>query len=263
MSQDVWSIKDEGTVPVGGPVTALEVGLVGGRVDVVAGDGPGARVEVHDVHGHPVEVSSKNGKLKVGYRGSFVAHLGQRGRDRADVQITVPADVAVNLGVVKADGLVAGIRGKIKASTVSGPVVVDQCEGELEVSTVSGEMVVRDHTGDVKASSVSGPLTVSGAVPVLEASTVSGDLLADLTVAPRTATLSGVSADVTLRVPDADELALRLNAATGRVVVDGAEHTDVRHKGVVLDRRAGGDSKATINTVSGAVTVLSGRTADA
>ncbi len=261
-----WTVAEPATIDLDDTVDALEVTLVRGRVDVVAGDGPGSRVEVHTLTGRPLEVDVSGRTLRVGYRNVGFAGFADKFRlfrsdESADVQITVPADVALKLAAVKADGLVAGLRGTAKVSTVSGPVVVDQCTGQLTVSTVSGELVVRDHTGDVETSSVSGAVTVAGDVPGIKASTVSGDLTLDLTSTPRSAKISAVSGDVVLRAPQVDRLTLKLSAAAGRVTVDGVEQPDRHHKGVVLtaSRPLG---TAVVSAVSGDLTVLERRAPD-
>lgn len=261
-----WTVAQPTVVDIDQSVTRLEATLVRGRIDIVAAEGPGtpgsrgARVEVHALTGRPLEVSLAGSTLKVGYPtfsvGAFVDKLRSFHADEsADVQITVPADVALKLAVIAGDGLVAGLRGEAKVSTVTGPVVVDQCTGDLKLSTVSGEGIVRDHTGDVVASTVSGPLTVSGEVAQAKVSTVSGDLTLDLVAAPHEAKVSSVSGDVVVRTPDVDRLRMRLSAASGRVLVAGVEHHDPRHKGISLDV---GDPVGTLvlSAVSGDLTVL-------
>jgi hypothetical protein len=255
-----WTVSAPQVIEVEQPVNRLEATLVAGRIDVVAHEGPGARVEVHAVDGRPLEVSTEGGTLTVGYRNLAPGGLrtklrGWRADESADVQITVPADVALQLSVVKGDGLVAGLRGVAKVSTVSGPLVIDQCVGTLKASTVSGELVVRDFEGDLVASTVSGAVTVSGTTPKLTVSGVSGDLTADLAVAPRSAKISSVAGDVVLRTPDVDRLQLKLSSAGGRVTVDGVERTDPHHKGVVVDVPDGVGS-AVVSVVSGELTIL-------
>ncbi len=90
---------------------ALRVQLVGGRVDVVAHDEPGARLEVHDVDGRPLEVQLDDGELRVGYTftlGGWEGWLEKfknfRDRDRADVSIAVPRSAVARVGTVSADG---------------------------------------------------------------------------------------------------------------------------------------------------------------
>jgi hypothetical protein len=255
-----WTVAEPTTLEIADALDALEVTLVRGRVDIVAGDGPGARVEVHALTGRPLEVDVSGATLKVGYRNVGFSGFADKFRlfrsdESADVQITVPADVALKLAVVKADGLVAGLRGAAKVSTVSGPVVVDQCTGRLVVSTVSGELVVRDHTGDVESSSVSGTATLAGDIPEVTASTVSGDVTLDLTTTPRVAKISAVSGDVVLRAPEVHRLTLKLSAASGRVTVDGVAYTDPRHKGLVVPG-AEPLGAVTVSVVSGDLTVL-------
>ena len=258
-----WTVAEPAMIDITEALDALEVTLVRGRVDIVAGDGPGARVEVHALTGRPLEVDVSGRTLKVGYRNVGFAGFSEKFRlfrsdESADVQITVPADVALKLAVVKADGLVAGLRGTAKVSTVNGPVVVDQCTGPLKVSTVSGELVVRDHTGDVESSSVSGGVTLAGDLPQITASTVSGDVTLDLTTAPRSAKISAVSGDVVLRAPEVHRLTLKLSAASGRVTVDGVAYADSRHKGVVVPASESLGT-ATVSVVSGDLTVLERR----
>lgn len=263
MSTRRWTVDAPTVVDVDDHVTRLEAILVRGRIDIVAHDGPTSRVEVHAVHGRPLEVSVQGSTLKVGYPNFSVAGFLDKVRsfrsdESADVQITVPADVALRLAVVKGDGLVAGLRGDAKVSTVSGPVVVDQCRGDLKASTVSGALVVRDHVGDLVASTVSGSMTVSGEIPEAKISSVSGDLAIDLVAAPREAKVSSVSGDVVLRAPDVDRLRLRLSAASGHVVVDGVEHHDPRHKGISIEA-TDPLGTATVSVVSGDLTVLARR----
>src|SRR5690606_6337483 len=119
-------------------VRALRVGLVGGRVDVVAHDDDTAttRLEVHDVAGRPLEVSLVDGELKVGYGHtlggweSFLDRLRNfSDQDSAAVHIAVPRDIRVRLGTVAAEGLLAGMRQDAQVSTVSGTVDVDSTLG--------------------------------------------------------------------------------------------------------------------------------------
>src|SRR5690554_1951506 len=136
-------------------VRAVRVGLVGGRVDVVAheDDSRSARVEVHDVSGRPLEVSLVDGELKVGYGhtlGGWESFLDKMrnfsDKDSASVHLAVPRDVKVRLGTVGAEGLLAGVREDAQVSTVSGALVTDHTLGALTAKAVSGEITVRDHS---------------------------------------------------------------------------------------------------------------------
>src|SRR6478752_1820538 len=67
MASESWVVAGPQIIEIE-KITSLRVQLVAGRVDVVAHDGPGARIEVHDVDGRPLEVSLADGELWVGYQ---------------------------------------------------------------------------------------------------------------------------------------------------------------------------------------------------
>ena len=169
-SQESWVVSGPQVIDVD-EVRSLRVQLVGGRVDVVVHDEPGARIEVHSVDGRPLEVSLIDGELRVGYsftlggwEGFLEKFLNFRDKDRADVSIAVPRDLPTKVGTVSADGLLAGVEAQASVSTVSGSLVVDGTRGRLSANTVSGEVVVRDHSGDLTLNTVSGDLAASGAL---------------------------------------------------------------------------------------------------
>src|SRR6188768_2102160 len=125
MAEESWVVSGPQVIEVD-EVRSLRVQLVAGRVDVVTHDEPGARVEVHDVDGRPLEVSLSDGELRVGYQftlGGWDGFLEKfrnfRGKDKADVHIAVPRGVHAKVGTVSADGLLAGIAEDASVSTVS------------------------------------------------------------------------------------------------------------------------------------------------
>ncbi|GIJ00178.1 putative adhesin [Sediminihabitans luteus] len=274
MTTETWTVTGPQTIDLPAdagdslhaPLARLEVGLVRGRVDVVTHDEPGIRVEVHAVDGRPLEVSLKNdGTVKVGYaflglEGFLDRFRSFRARDSADVHVAVPANVAVKVGVVQAEGLLSGVREGASVSTVSGSVVVDGTAGHLRLNSVSGEVTVRDHDGEVVANTVSGELTVTGALPSVSVSTVSADATVDSSVTPRQLKVSSVSGDVLARVPAPDLLAQTVHTVSGRVLVDGVEHTARRgaQSSVVVPATGKDAGQISVNTVSGSVTVLRG-----
>src|SRR4051795_8061996 len=166
MSDEEWLVEGPKTIDVEG-VDRIKVGLIGGQVDVVAHDEPGARVEVHSVSGRPLRIAVKDGRLEIDHPqlrwDDWLASMRAfNSSARADVSVLVPRDVAVKLGVVSASALVSGVRGAAVLSTVSGELVADALVGDLQLNAVSGEMSVRDHDGAVAAHTVSGGVTASG-----------------------------------------------------------------------------------------------------
>ena len=262
MSTESWVVTAPQVIEIEA-VDALRVGLVRGHVDVVARDEPGARIEVHAVDGRPLEVSLADGKLRVGYHStllgweSFLDDLRNfRDLDTADVHIAVSRDVAVKLGTVSADGLLAGVRQGAYVSTVSGSLVTDDTSGVLVANTVSGEICVRDHAGDLRLNSVSGDLTASGRFARVAASTVSGPVTLDVTSESCAIAASSIAGDVTVRLPAGRGVSLEARSVSGRVVVDGREHKGVAPGQVKIDLPADGSCTITAKTVSGHLTVL-------
>lgn len=263
-SQESWVVSGPQVIDVD-EVRSLRVQLVGGRVDVVVHDEPGARIEVHSVDGRPLEVSLIDGELRVGYsftlggwEGFLEKFLNFRDKDRADVSIAVPRDLPTKVGTVSADGLLAGVEAQASVSTVSGSLVVDGTRGRLSANTVSGEVVVRDHSGDLTLNTVSGDLAASGALARVQANSVSGALALDVTSGTSSIEATSVSGDVTVRVPRGEGVHVQANAVTGRLVVDGQDHTGGM-PGHRVDIRTGeGNSHLSATTVSGHVTLLRG-----
>lgn len=251
-------------------IRALRVGLVGGRVDVVAHDEDAAtaRVEVHDVSGRPLEVSLERGELKVGYGHtlggweSFLDRLRNfSDQDAASVHIAVPRDVRVRLGTVAAEGLLAGMREDAQVSTVSGTVDTDGTLGALAARTVSGEIAVRDHDGDLTLSTVSGDLTASGSLSRITTNSVSGAVTLDLTARTSSISAKTVSGDVTIRLPRDAGVAVEAKSVSGRIVVDGHDRTSGRPGRTNLDERTGGQGcYITLSSVSGHLTILRSET---
>jgi len=265
MASESWVVAGPQIIEIE-KITSVRVQLVGGRVDVVAHDGPGARIEVHDVDGRPLEVSLADGELRVGYQftlGGWDGFLERfrnfRGKDRADVHIAVPRHVATKLGTVSAEGLLAGISEDSSVSTVTGSLVVDGTRGRLAAKTVSGEIVVRDHAGDLRLNSVSGELAASGRLSLVQANTVSGALTLDVTAGTSSVTASTVSGDVTVRLPQGHGVQVKAQSVSGRIVIDGEDYKGSGPGQRKVDLRTGdGECFVQASTVSGHVTVLRG-----
>ena len=260
---------------VGGPqiievdaIAALRVQVVGGRVDVVVHDDPtetGARIEVHEVDGRPLEISLSDGELRVGYSftlGGWDGFLDTfryfRERDSADVHIAVPRAVAVRLGTVSAEGLLFGVRNDASVSTVSGSLVTDSTSGALVANAISGEIVVRAHAGDLRLTSVAGDLTASGDLTRVHANTVGGAVTLDVTSLTSAITASTVAGDVTVRLSHGRGVDLEARSVSGRVVIDGQEHkgATVGQVKVSQPSSGGGTCYVVCSSVTGHVTVL-------
>jgi DUF4097 and DUF4098 domain-containing protein YvlB len=249
MAHEKWLVDGPKVIDVG-VVHALKVSLIGGKVDIVGHDEPGARVEVHSVSGKELKVSLDGDKLEIDHPqlswDNFLEVFSSfRGSAKADVSIMVPRSVALTLGVVSASALVSGLTTDATVSTVSGDVVIDGLTGTLQLNGVSGEASVSDHSG------------ASGGISVFTAESVSGDVLADVTGVPDEVRISTVSGAVTTRLAPGVAAQYRINTAAGRLQLDNEQITGVHGSysstyGTLdqhwLDFRA--------NTVSGNISVL-------
>ncbi len=266
MPTESWVVAGPQVIEVE-DVRALRVGLVGGRVDVVAHEDPherGARLEVHEVDGRPLEVTLTDGELRVGYsftlggwEGFVEKFRNFQDKDRADVHVAVPRDVLAKVGTVSADGLVAGLRQDASVSTVSGSVVVDDLRGRLTTHSVSGEVVVRALDGDLRFNTVSGELSASGDLTLAQGNSVSGDVSLDVGAGTSSITVTTVSGDLTVRVPEGAGLRVRAQSVSGRLVVDGHEHkgSGPGQRSVDVGQGDGG-AFVSATTVTGHVTIL-------
>jgi DUF4097 and DUF4098 domain-containing protein YvlB len=267
MSEE-WRVDGPRVIDVGGEgerVQQLKVRIVGGRVDVVThDDSPTARVEVSEVHGTPVRVRWDGGTLKVtqstdsesGFLDRIRSNVEGFDRNKVVLSISVPTDTATSVSTVSAAGLVAGVRGRVKANTVSGTFTLDDIVGNTDINTVSGDVECNQVRGHLRVNAVSGSLTAQRCeLPTVGIHTVSGDVALDLTNETSAINSNSVSGDITVRAPH-DGYSVKANTASGQVVVDGRELRRGPHaRGGELTE---GDATMQIhaNSVSGNIVVL-------
>lgn len=237
MAQDKWLIQPGETKIIDVElVRSLKVGLLGGQIDVIGHDEPGARVEVHSVGGRDLKISLDGDHLEIDHPqlrwDNFIeVFQSMRSNAKADVSVLVPRDVALKLGIVSASALISGLRTDAKLSTVSGDIVIDGVEGNLELNSVSGEVSARDHRGRVTARTVSGDVTVSGDIPKFSSDGVSGNVMVDITATVDEISTNSVSGDVTIRIPDTLGARYRVNTVSGRLQLDNALVSSMPGKG--------------------------------
>ena len=267
MATESWVVTGPQVIEID-EVAALRVQVVRGRVDVVAHADPaqrGVRLEVHAVVGRPLEVSLAEGELRVGYAytlggwDSFIDSFRAFGDSvSADVHIAVPRDLAVRLGTVGAESLLAGVEQDASVATVSGGVVTDGTRGALSARSVSGDVVVRGHAGDLRFTSVNGDLTAAGDLTRVLANTVAGEVSVDVPTESASLSLTTVSGHATVRLPPGRGLRVEARSVAGRVVVDGRRHSGSGPHQTNVDLPGEGSCFISCSTVSGHLTVLRG-----
>jgi DUF4097 and DUF4098 domain-containing protein YvlB len=261
VAQEKWLVDGEKVIDID-MIRKLKVGLIAGQVNIIGHDEPGARVEVHSVHGRELKITIDGDTLEIDHPqlrwDNFIdVFRSFSGSARADLSITVPRDVALKFGVVSASALISGLTEDASISTVSGDVVIDNIYGDLQLNGVSGEIAVRNHYGNIHAHTISGDVTVSGEIMKFTADTVSGDVFADITGVPDEVRVNTVSGSVTTRLAADVPAQYKINTVSGRLQLDQSEITGVRGgytgKYGTLDKHW---LEFKANTVSGNISVL-------
>ncbi|MFE3472083.1 hypothetical protein AAGT00_25960 [Streptomyces cavourensis] len=211
------------------PVTALQVRVVGGTVNVVGTDEPGARLEVSAVEGPPLLVTYEDGRLTVAYEDlpwqDLLRWLDPGGRRRsAVVSLTVPAAASVEVGVVGAGAVVSGIEGRTDVRGITGDITLVGLSGTVRGDSVSGSLEAQGVTGDLRFHSVAGDLTVvDGAGASVRAESISGDMVLDVEPSaaasdrPTDIRLTTVSGEIAIRLPHPADARVEANTASGAV----------------------------------------------
>ncbi|WP_374315172.1 DUF4097 domain-containing protein [Microbacterium sp.] len=235
-------------------VRSLKVGLIGGQIDVIAHDEPGARIEVHGVTVKDLRIEVVGDAVEIDHPQLRWDNFLEVFRNftasgpKAEISVAVPRSVALNLGVVSASALVSGLQYDAKLNTVSGDLMVDGLTGDLTVNAVSGDVQVRDLVGALNANSVSGDVTATGTLTKATIDTVSGSTLIDSTGDLQAVNVNTVSGGVTVRVDEGHPANYVVRSVSGKVQVDGV-------------MRSGNGTGPTTN-FTGSVGELSGRFAD-
>lgn len=248
-------------------VRSLKVGLIGGQIDVIAHDEPGLRIEVHGVTVKDLRIEVTGDVVEIDHPQLRWDNFLEVFRNftasgpKAEISVAVPRSVALNLGVVSASALVAGLKEDARLNTVSGDIIVDGLAGDLTVNAVSGDVQVRELDGALSANSVSGDVAATGSLRKATVDTVSGAILIDSTGDLQSVSLNTVSGNVTTRIDEGYPANYAIRSVSGRVQVDGVVRSG-RGAGPTTNfsgsagELSGSFADVRANTVSGDVTVL-------
>ena len=244
-------------------VRKLKVSLIGGKVDVIAHDEPGARVEITGVTGKDLKVQIDGDVLEIDHPqlswDNFIdVFKGWAGNAKAQVSILAPRHVVLKLGVVSGDALVSGFTTDAKLNTVSGDLVLDNHEGDVELSSVSGEISAGNHVGRITAHSVSGDVVATGDVRSFNVDTVSGNMILDAFGTPERVDTNTVAGDLTVRFDAGAGARYRINTVGGTVLLDDTTIKGMLGKGFerVTGELAGKWLDLGANSVSGSISVM-------
>jgi hypothetical protein len=256
-----WTIDETATLDFDG-VVALKATLFAGNISVLAStDAPS--VLVGEISGPPLTISHEAGMLTITHERPLEGVLGwlRNQQARATVTVTVPHDCPVQLNLLSADAVVAGLSARTSIRSAAGDVTLDGVTGHIDANTVSGQIEAQGLDGAVSFTSVSGDLALAGGLlDRLGARTVSGRVAADVAlVGDRSLTVNTVSGEVALRLPESTSAEVHLSSAAGRIDTSfpGLQRYDRAVARNVSGTLGTGAGRLTVNTVSGSVTLLS------
>ncbi|MER6999636.1 hypothetical protein [Streptomyces sp. NPDC000410] len=264
MPDSTWTVAEPKKLTFDEPVTALSVRIANGTVNVVGTDESSARLEISEIDGPPLIVTRTGSTLSVAYDDlpwkGFLSLLNPKSwKHHAVVSLAVPADAAVEVGVVGAGAVVSGIRGRTDVRGVSGDTTLVGLSGTVHAETVSGSLEAQSLTGDLRFDSVSGDLTViEGAGSSVRAESVSGAMVIDLDGTPTDIRVTSVSGEVAIRLPHPADARVEANTTTG-VVSNAFE--DLRVRGQwgakkITGTLGTGNGTLKATTVSGSIALL-------
>ncbi|GLY73054.1 hypothetical protein Airi01_013210 [Actinoallomurus iriomotensis] len=244
-------------------MVALKANIVAGTVSVLpTSDRPA--LHVSEVSGHPLEVVHEAGMLTITHKQSGIEGVFrwlQNTRGRAAITITVPADCPVTLNLVTANAVVNGMSGRVSVKTASGDVTLDGVTGSIDANTATGAVEAHGVGGSLMFNSVAGDLALArGALDRLSAHSVSGRITTDVDLRDGAAAqIRTVSGEVTMRLPTSSSAKVSLLSMSGRIdaAFDGLARQDPPVGKSITGTLGGGAASLNVNSVSGAITLLS------
>lgn len=256
-----WTVDEPTKIDFDG-VVALRANIVAGTVSVLPSDNP--TLQVSEVSGHPIEVVHEAGMLTLTQKSSGVEGVLrwlQNTRGRTAITVTVPRDCPVTLNLVTAGAIVTGLSGRVSVKTASGDVTLDGVTGTIDANTATGAIEAQGVGGSVTFNSLSGDLALAhGTVDRLSAHSVSGQITTDVDLRDAAGVqIRTVSGEVTMRLPKSTSAKVALSSMGGRIDTDfdglGREERGVSKN--VNGTLGGGAASLNVNSVSGAITLLS------
>lgn len=198
----------------------------------------GSRLEINKIEGNitirtwnrqavQVRPSDRSAQLHVdvtGRRVSVDADDEDNGPYEGDLELTVPADMALSINTQSGDVTVSGTKAELDIETVEGNIDVQGgagvvtlhttdgevhlvgASGRIEMNSVDGEITGKDLDGEIKAESVDGSVTLDNVTASgIEATTVDGSVTVDGALkAGGRYRLGSHDGSVTLTVPSLD-----------------------------------------------------------
>ena len=200
--------------------TRLELDCFSGDIQVRAWPKDQVRVQASHTSRARVVLRRAEGRLKVDVQSRHGIPT------TVDYEIMVPVWMALELGGVSTDISVEGVKGHIKASTVSGRVGVRGGSEFVAVESVEGGVQVSGARGRVEASSINDDVEILDSEGEITAETVEGNVLLS-GVDARLVEISSVNGSLFFNGPLRRGGVYSLSTHQGDVIVGMSEKDDV------------------------------------
>ena len=160
--------------------TTLRVANYAGSVVIETWSKDAVRIEATHSELDKVWIRSVDGALLIKTTSSPKAQRS------ADIRITAPAWMNLEVSGTHTDVAVEGTRGQVHVTTVHGDVDVMRGSGHMELNTVNRDIRVANSVGSVVAESVNGDCVLRAMdADTVDASTVNGSIVYEGTYRPR------------------------------------------------------------------------------
>lgn len=265
MAREQWLVSGPKTIDIE-TVREVRANLSRGSVSFIADEGSSARVEVTSLRGRDLRVAIEGDALVIEHPPLDRTDPGTSAREllqgpEAVVSVRLPATAPIRVRTVAAEVLVSGARAAVRASSVTGDLLLDSVTGPARLSTTGGEVHVRDHRGSVTARTITGGIVLAGAIDVAEVATALGTTIIDIEgVLPDRIAFRSASGALTLRLPKDATPSYAISQSAGRTELDG-ERVKVGLGRVWRSARADLSSALTevhLATIAGRMSVLRG-----
>jgi Putative adhesin len=155
------------TVSAGGK---LELRNHEGPVTVTVWNRQAVRVRAEHDDESRVSVDVSGNTVRVTGRGRY-------GPEPIAYELTVPADMALEIFAQEGEVRVTGSRAALEIQSIEGSITVEGGRGSVRLNSVEGDLIVRGASGRLDLETVDGDVSASDLEGDLEVTTVDGDIL--------------------------------------------------------------------------------------
>ena len=196
----------------------LQVNAYGGEVTVTAWNRNAVRVETVTSGRQRIEISASATTLSIRAQGRHGTST------EADLRISAPAWMPLNLSGVNTTAKVEGIRAPISVETVEGEVDVTGGDGLISLRSVQGSISLKGARGRISVNSVNEDVQVVNSTGEIEAETVNGEITLEA-VDAAAVDASTVNGDITYAGPVRTGGRYSLSTHNGDILLTVAEGT--------------------------------------